>query len=115
MYILAADTLSKLFTKGRRANLVRGLGPPCVENTAITNYHYVDDTILFLEAHERNVEAAWWTMLAFEAISGIKMNYDKTELYSINVDVDSAIALQQIFRCQVGGFPNKIFRFTTTL
>lgn len=32
---------------------------------AITNCHYADDTILFLEAKHERLEAAWWTMQAF--------------------------------------------------
>lgn len=74
LYILAADTLSKLFSKGRHANKILGLGPPCLEKRAITNCHYADDTILFLEANPRNVEITWWTMILFEALSGIKIN-----------------------------------------
>ena len=71
----------------------------------ITNCHYADDTILFLEAREENVEAAWWAMLAFESLSGIKMNYDKTELYPINVE--NPIVFQSVFRCHLGEFPIK--------
>lgn len=105
MYILAADTLSKVFLKGRLANVIKGLGPPCIAHRAITNCHYADDTILFLEAQEHNVEAAWWAMLAFESISGIKVNYDKTEMYALNID--RSVELHRIFRCSWGEFPIK--------
>ena len=105
LYILAADTLSRIFTKGRQAHVIKGLGPPCLDNLAITNCHYADDTILFLDAQEENVEAAWWAMLAFEAISGIRMNYDKTELYLLHV-ADTQ-PLQYLFRCHEGTFPIK--------
>ena len=97
--------LAKKNSKGRIANVLKGLGPPCVNNRAITNCHYADDTILFLEAQEHNVEAAWWAMLAFESLSGIKVNYDKTEMYDLNID--RALALDQIFRCSWGEFPIK--------
>lgn len=72
LYILAVDILSKLFYKGRQAIVLQGLGPPCVDDRPITNYHYADDTILFLSAQDKNVENAWWVIMAFETLSGIK-------------------------------------------
>lgn len=60
---------------------------------------------MFLEAHEQNVEAAWWAMLTFESIYGIKVNYDKTEMYDLHVDRN--LALHQLFRCSWGEFPIK--------
>lgn len=59
LFILAADTLSKIFSKGRLANCIQGLGPKCLDNNSITNCHYADDTILFLDASPTNVENAW--------------------------------------------------------
>jgi hypothetical protein len=40
---------------------------------------YVDD-IFFLKAYLSNIEAVMCTLLAFEALSNIKINYAKTEL-----------------------------------
>lgn len=67
LFILAADTLSRIFTKGREWQVLKGLGPPCQNNQALTICHYADDTIIFLEAEEHNVEHALWAMKAFEA------------------------------------------------
>ena len=103
LFILAADTLSQLFTKGRHAQLIKGLGPTCQNGYAITNCHYADDTILFLEADPNNVEYAWWTMLVFEAISGIRMNLQKTELFTINSNLGDQLA--ELFRCKHATFP----------
>lgn len=99
MFILAADTLSRIFTKGRRANLIHGLGPPVHNGFAITNCHYADDTIIFLEAVEDNVENAWWGVIAFEAISRVKMNLQETELFTINTDQGHHLASR--FRCRL--------------
>lgn len=43
--------------------------------------------------------------MSFEALSGIKINYDKTEMYPIHVD--ETLNLNHIFRCQWGSFPIK--------
>lgn len=57
LFILAADTLSKIFHKGRQTDTLVGIGSPCLEGKQITNCHYVDDTILFLKATHRNVRS----------------------------------------------------------
>ena len=44
-------------------------------------------------------------MQAFEAISGIKVNLHKTELYAINTPLGDELA--QIFRCQTANLPIK--------
>lgn len=49
LFILAADILSKIFNKGKQANVFQGLGPPCFDNLALTNYHYADYQYNFLK------------------------------------------------------------------
>lgn len=105
LFILAADTLSHIFAKGRNHQILKGLGPKCLNGLAITNCHYADDTILFLVNDPTNVESAWWAMLAFEAVSGIKMNLQKTELFAIHTDLGDQLA--DLFRCKFAHFPLK--------
>lgn len=73
LYILAADSLCKIFNKARQNDLIIGLGPQ-IQGKAVTNCHYADDTFLFLDADPLNIQRAWWSMLAFEWLSGIKIN-----------------------------------------
>lgn len=95
-FILAADFLSIIFNKDRTQHVIKGLGPPIKHNTSITNCHYADDTILFLETSKQNMEAVRWGTMAFEAISRIKMNLTKIELYPLNTD--QGVQLAQVFR-----------------
>lgn len=67
------------------------------------NCYYVNDTILLLQAQEEVVQSAWWAMMTIEAISGIKINFEKTKMYPINLSTDSSLA--QIYRCSWGSFP----------
>lgn len=105
LYILAADVLSKIFRKGKLAQVIRCLGPNYFDNTNLTNCHYADDTILFLEARHEVIEAALWAMKAFEAFFGIRINLDKTEMYGINIDNLEDLAMT--FQCKTTQFPIK--------
>lgn len=60
-----------------------------------------------MKADPGNVERAWWTMLFFETVSGIKMNLDKTYLYPINLTKDEASLMAAIFKCHLSKFPFK--------
>lgn len=58
--------------------MLRRLDINCFQDTNITNCHYTYDTILFLEANNEVIESAWWAMQAFEAVSEIRVNLNKT-------------------------------------
>jgi hypothetical protein len=47
--------------------------------------HYADDTLIFLENDERNAINMKWTLTCFEQISGMQINYHKSELMAINL------------------------------
>ena len=92
LYILTIDISSKLFSQDRNTNLLQGLHPPCLPSaTAVTNCHYVDDTILFLRIMTNNVYL--WDFLR------IKFNFNKTELFPINIDDSLTQELVSIFKC----------------
>jgi hypothetical protein len=43
----------------------------------------------------------------FEQLSGLKINYDKSEILVIGGDQDMAVMYAQIFNCQIVSFPLK--------
>jgi hypothetical protein len=68
---------------------------------------YVDDTIFFLKADLKNVEDVMCALLAFEALSGIKINYAKTELIPIHLDDGETTQFAKLLGCKVFSFPIK--------
>ncbi|XP_078176387.1 uncharacterized protein LOC144569787 [Carex rostrata] len=107
MKIISKVLTVRMFNKGRSANLLQGLGPSLNNGQRITNCHYADDTILFLKAFPRNLKYARWTMLGFEALSGIKLNFSKTELIPFNISPTDGLVLADIFGCKLSKLPLK--------
>ncbi|KAJ4747435.1 RNA-directed DNA polymerase (reverse transcriptase)-related family protein [Rhynchospora pubera] len=105
LFNIAADTLARMFHRGRQAQIIHGLGPSILNNIPITNIHYADDIIFFLQANVYNIEHVKWAMLLFEALTGIKINFSKTELIGINIDESLCHHLAQVFGCKVGSLP----------
>jgi hypothetical protein len=65
--------------------------------------------ILFfiIKAEEKIVDAVKWALVAFEALSGIKINYDKTEIISMNLSPQEAHLLTTLIGCKVFSFSIK--------
>ena len=49
------------------------------------NLHFADDTLLFLKADKEILLHIKWLLLAFENVSGLKINYDKSEMFPLNL------------------------------
>jgi hypothetical protein len=72
----------------------------------VFSLQYADDTILFLE--KKNIDMARnlkWFLTCFENMPGLKINYHKSDLLTINVEEDGANLFAQIFGCKWSDFP----------
>lgn len=49
------------------------------------NLHFADDTLLFLEANLLMLEHLKFILIGFEALSGLKINFNKSALVSLNI------------------------------
>jgi hypothetical protein len=52
-------------------------------------FFYIDDAI-FLQADPVKVEVVMWALFAFEALTGIMINYAKIELVPMNLSDEEA-------------------------
>ncbi|KAF5449652.1 hypothetical protein F2P56_030075, partial [Juglans regia] len=65
-----------------------------------------DDTLLFCEANRSQVQTLRALLLCFEAVSGLKVNLDKSELVPVGV-VPNIRNLASLLGCRVSSFPMK--------
>jgi Reverse transcriptase (RNA-dependent DNA polymerase) len=74
-------------------------------NLKFLNLHFADDTLLFLEASESNIQVLRWLSIGFENLSRLKINYSKREIISMNIFEDEGNNLASLFGCNVGTLP----------
>jgi hypothetical protein len=55
--------------------------------------YFADDTLLFLEANEHYIESLKWILIAFEDLSGLKINFEKYEMILLNIFNDLGLSL----------------------
>ena len=98
------DILTRMLKKAVAAGLIRGLGSDLVENGVVC-LQYADDTILFLDANEKVVKNMKWIFTCFEQMSGMRINYHKSEIIPMNVSEQEKRGMVETLGCPEGTFP----------
>jgi hypothetical protein len=62
-------------------------------------------TLLFLSHSYIDACHLKWLMVCFEQISGMKINYHKSDMTPINLDEEEVQEYTKVFCCKIGGFP----------
>ena len=98
LFNIVADMLSILIGRAKDAGQVSGLVPHLVDG-GISILQYADDTIIFMEhdlAKARNMKLA---LCLFEQLSGLKINFHKSELFCFGRASEDQEAYKQLFGC----------------
>jgi Reverse transcriptase (RNA-dependent DNA polymerase) len=107
LFLLAAEGLNKILTKGIDLGHLEGLGPPILNGHKILHLQYADDTLLFLKADYLMIERVKWALRAFEGLLGLKINFNKSELIGLNVDLATTNNFALQLHCKLGSLPLK--------
>jgi hypothetical protein len=89
-----------------KAGLIKGLLPE-LRSGGVVSLQYADDTILFSNPDEfylRNLKSC---LIWFENLSGMRINYHKSELISLNMQEEQVHRAAHIFSYPVGSLPLK--------
>ena len=73
----------------------------------ISILQYADDTILFMEHDKEKAVNMKLILCIFEQLSGLKINFHKSEIYCFGKAKDKESQYMQIFGCEVGSLPFK--------
>jgi hypothetical protein len=103
---MVVDVLTRMLMKVISSNLISGLCPDLYPGGVIS-LQYADDTILFLDNDVEKAKNLKKTLVCFEQVSGIRINYNKSELTPINMDQAEAQPFVDVFSYNSGVFPNK--------
>jgi hypothetical protein len=96
--------LAVLVERSKSLGFVDGLVPHLVED-GLSILQYADDTILFLEDDLVKAGGLRLVLNAFEKLSGLKINFHKSELYPFGETKERAVEYVELFGCKEGEFP----------
>ena len=85
LFVLAADLLQSILNKAMQMGL---LSSPLQVNSCpdFPVVQYADDTLLFVDNDHRTAINLKWALAGFELVSGMSINYHKSELVPINLE-----------------------------
>jgi hypothetical protein len=99
-----ADMLAIMIEHAKIDGLILGVVPHLVDG-GLSIFQYADDTILFLEYDFDKARNMKLILSAFEQLSGLKINFHKSELYCFGEAQDEVNAYADLFGYGQGHFP----------
>ena len=106
LFVIGMETLSCLLNRATVGNYLSGtkFADGRGEELVISHLLYADDTLLFCKADNDELKFISWTLMWFEAVSGLKINLNKSEIISIG-SVANMEELASELGCKVGTLP----------
>ena len=104
LFNLVADMLAILVSRAKGSGQFRGLVENLVDD-GLSILQYADDTILFLEDDSEAARNLKLVLIAFEKLSGLKINFHKSELFCFGAAKKKGIKYMDLFGCGQGSFP----------
>jgi hypothetical protein len=98
LFNFVADCLTRMVHKAQENGLVTGLINHIVPN-GVAILQYADDTIIFLK-HDLNGAMHMKLLLyLFEMLAGLKINFNKSEIFMVNDEANLGLQYAEIFNC----------------
>lgn len=98
------DALDVILESAKKAGVLEGLTPNLIEGL-ITHLKYADDTILFVTPTRENIVSLKFLLFCFEEMSGVKINYQKSEVFGVGLEEGELDEFADMLNCQKGEMP----------
>lgn len=106
LFLIVAEGLSGLMNKAVSLGKFTGLKIG-TEGPHISLLQYADDTIVVGEASWDNLWVMKSMFRCYVLVSGLKVNFNKTRVFGINVDEAFMSSGAEFLNCRIGEFPFK--------
>jgi len=106
LFNLVADALSnmldKAVAKGHLVGTLDWLIPG-----GVSHIQYADDTVIMIDGSEKSILSLKLILYCFEWLSGLKINFHKSDVYVFGEDQERKEVLANMLNCRLGEWPMK--------
>lgn len=105
LFNLVANMLAIFICRAKAAGLLTGVVPHLIDDGS-SILQYTDDKIIFLNNDLEQAKNLKLILCVFEHLSGLKIDFHKSEIFCFGAAKDAEPQYTQLFGCEVG-----VFRF----
>lgn len=102
LFLIVAKGLNILFKEAICLGLYEGYK---VGDLAISHLQFADDTLIIGRKNSQNIFAIKAVMQSFELLSGLKVNFHKSQLFGLNIEKGWVTRAAGFLNCKVGSLP----------
>jgi retron-type reverse transcriptase len=106
LFNIAADGLANTIQKAQDEGILKGLIPHIITNGCCC-LQYADDTIFLLQDDLEGARNLKFILCLFEQMSGLKINFHKSEIFCLGKTVERKNCYADIFTCPHNCLPMK--------
>ena len=106
LFNIVVDMLAILIERAKNDGQIAGIVPHLVDG-GLSILQYADDTILFMEHDIEKAKNLKLILSVFEQLSGLKINFHKSELFCFGEAQENSSLYGNLFGCGQGEFPIK--------
>src|SRR3954468_19440465 len=110
IFDLVADALAIIMENARAMGLIKGVISNKLEG-GVNMLQYADDTIFLLQDDVESAQNLKFVLTTFEQISGLKINFNKSEMFLFGGAKNKEHIYSEIFGCVLGELPMKYLGF----
>lgn len=104
LFLIVAEALGRMIKKAVNVGMVEGFRV-ARNSLVISHLQYVDDTLIFCGVEEYQIRNVKDTILCFEVVSGLKVNFFKSELIGLQTEKPLLLKCLEIMGCKIGDLP----------
>ena len=104
LFNFMADSLARMLDLASAAGHIHGVVPHLIEG-GVAHLQYADDTIILVQNVEEELINLKLILLCFEIISGLKINFLKSEVIVLGASPQEQARVANLLNCKTGFFP----------
>jgi exonuclease III len=104
LFNIVADMLALLITRAKTDGQISGVIPHLVDD-GLSILQYADDTIIFMDHDLDQAKNLKLLLCAFEQLSGLKINFHKSEIFCYGAAKEVEPFYTSLFGCNSGTYP----------
>ncbi|XP_071677031.1 uncharacterized protein [Lolium perenne] len=105
LFNAAVDSLAEILERARISGHITGVVGHLIPGGGVTHLQYADDTMIMFEGSDRDIQNTKFLLLCFEAMSGLKINFDKSEVVVLGYPPEVQQRIADNLNCRLATFP----------